>query len=210
MTAWPGSVAIRSLHMRGRAWIVAASLATAAATQPVPGFAQVADSAISRELRELYEADQADRQFSTAPTLEQLEKMAEGDRVRRSRVWELVHAGALVDAADYYHAAMVLQHGDGSEDILIAHILATVAAYKGDERGRWLSAAALDRYLHRTDQPQRLGTQYVRESADAPWTQGAYIDRLPDSIRREFGVQPLAEQKKRVTEMNAGSRAPAN
>ena len=166
------------------------------------GQEETAESEVSAELRRLYEADQADRRFDSPPTPEQWQEILVRDRARQARVMELVRAGELVTAEDYYHAAMVLQHGEGSEPILLAHILATVAGFKGHESGRWLSAAALDRYLHRIDQPQRLGTQYVRDSADEPWGQGAYEDWLPDSIREEYGVRPLGEQREYVEQMN--------
>ena len=112
-----------------------------------------------------------------------------------------------------YHAAMVLQHGEGSEDILLAHVLSTAAAFQGHEGGRWLSAAALDRYLHRSGSPQLLGTQYVKAASDdpyrmdpdAPWSQGAYNDWLPDRIRAAYGVPAKAEQEERVKRMNGGS-----
>lgn len=166
-------------------------------------------SDVSRELAELYESDQADRQFSEPPSPAQWAKIVERDEARRDRVMELVRAGALASADDYYHAAMVLQHGEGSEDVLIAHILATVAGFKGHDRGRWLSAAALDRYLHRTEEAQRLGTQYVRTEPDAPWSLGAYDDWLPDSIREEYGVRPLADQRAYVEQLNRpGGRSP--
>jgi hypothetical protein len=106
---------------------------------------------------------------------------------------------------------MILQHGEGSEDIFLAHVLATAAGFQGHDRARWLSAAALDRYLHRTRQPQRFGTQYVRVMPDDPyrinpdaqWSQGAYERGLPDSVREVFGVEPLADQDAKVEQMNA-------
>lgn len=161
--------------------------------------------AISTELREMYEADQRDRRSGVATSPEAWKGIVARDRARRDRVIELTRAGRLASADDYYHAAMVLQHGEGSEDILIAHILATAAAFKGHERARWLSAAALDRYLHRIDQPQRLGTQYVRKDASTPWSQGAYERWLPDSVRAEFGVNSLEAQQQRVAKLNAAS-----
>jgi len=167
----------------------------------------IGSTAASEELRAMYEADQADREGAMAASPERWQEITERDHARRDRVLELVREGALFTAEDYYDAAMVLQHGEGSEDILVSHILSTIAGFKGDERGRWLSAAALDRYLHRTDQPQRLGTQYVRDSADVPWSQGAYEDWLPDSVRREFGVATREEQRERVRRMNPPAAA---
>jgi len=161
------------------------------------------EKSVSVELKELYEADQADRTFSTPPTAEQWQEITKRDKARRDRVMELVGAAALESGDDYFHAAMVFQHAEGAEDILVAHILATVAGFKGNEDAQWLSAAALDRYLHRIDRPQILGTQYVRSSADEPWSQGAYDKKLPDAIRAAFGVPALKEQEARVEKMNA-------
>ena len=156
----------------------------------------------SAELEELHDADQADRSFTKPPSPDHWKGIAERDKQRRDRVMELIKAGSLETADDYYHAAMVLQHGEGSEDILIAHILSTVAGFKGHETGRWLSAAALDRYLQRIDQPQRLGTQYLRSGPDVPWSQDPYEDWLPDSVRAAYGVPTLESQQQRVEEMN--------
>lgn len=186
------------------AWGSAVAAVVALGSMPMPDLmgSQEPAADVSRELRELYEADQADRQFDEPPTPEQWQAIMERDRGRRERVMELVRAGELRTADEYYHAAMVLQHGEGPEDVLVAHILATVAGFKGQEDGRWLSAAALDRYLHRTDQPQRLGTQFVRGSAAEPWSQGAYVRWLPDPVRAEYGVRSLEEQQQLVDEMN--------
>jgi len=172
-------------------------------TGPVSAQEAATEKSVSVELKELYEADQADRTFATPPTAEQWQEITRRDKARRDRVMELVGAAALESGDDYFHAAMVFQHAEGSEDILVAHILATIAGFKGNEDAQWLSAAALDRYLHRIDRPQVLGTQYVRRSADEPWSQGAYDKKLPDAIRAAFGVPTLKEQEARVERMNA-------
>jgi hypothetical protein len=187
--------------------LVVTALASPAAAQPDsrPAAQPDALAEASAELRSLYQADQADR--SSAPSdPEGWRAISERDRQRRERVLELLRSDRVHSADDLYHAAMVLQHGESAEDVLLAHILATAAGFQGHENGRWLSAAALDRYLHRTDQPQRLGTQYVKDSPDEPWSQGAYERWLPDSLRELYGVPPLAEQEKQVEEMNGGSR----
>jgi hypothetical protein len=170
--------------------------------------------AVSTELRALYEADQADRRFTRPPTDDDWKAISARDAKRLERVYALLKDDQLALAEDYYHAAMVLQHGDTPEDILMAHILATAAGFKGDDRGYWLSAASLDRYLLRTRMPQRLGTQRVRASLEdpfaidgaQPWSQGPYVRWLPDSIREIFGVESLAEQTEQVRAMNASGR----
>jgi hypothetical protein len=116
-------------------------------------------------------------------------------------VTEIVRQGQLRTAEEYYHAAMVLQHGALPEEFLLAHELATVAGFKGHKGGRWLSAAALDRFLHALKRPQRFGTQYRRDG-DGPWTQEPYDRSLPDAVRAEYGVPPLAEQGKPLEQLN--------
>ena len=160
----------------------------------------------SAELKELHDADQADRSFTKPPSPDHWKDMAHRDKLRRDRVMELIKAGSLETADDYFHAAMVLQHGEGSDDILVAHILSTVAGFKGHETGQWLSAAALDRYLHRIDQPQMLGTQYLRSGPDVPWSQDPYERWLPDSVRAAYGVPTLESQRQRVEQMNQRDR----
>jgi hypothetical protein len=48
-------------------------------------------------------------------------------------VLEFVGRGDLHSAADYFNAALVLQHGEKPEDFLLSHELATAAAFKGNK-----------------------------------------------------------------------------
>jgi hypothetical protein len=156
---------------------------------------------ISRELAELYEADQADRQEVQQLRPEQLTAVAARDEDRRARVLEIALQGQLQTAEDYFHTAMVLQHGKTPDEYLLAHELATIAAFKEHKTGKWLSAATLDRFLESLDRPQRFGTQYRLET-NGEWTLEPLDRALPDAIRAEYGVPPLAEQQKRLEEMN--------
>ena len=74
---------------------------------------------------------------------------------------------------------------------------------KGDDRGIWLSAAALDRYLQEIGRPQVFGTQYRRNGADTPWTQEPIDHLFGDRIRSLFGVSTRAQAEERVQQMNA-------
>ena len=197
------------LYAPSMAWLFGALMFPLLAI-PLPASAQE-PGAVTMELRNLYEADQADRQFTSPPTDEDWEEISARDAERLARVYELLKGDLLSAPEDYFHAAMILQHGDTPEDILVAHILSTAAGFSGDERGYWLSAASLDRYLLRTRMPQRLGTQYVKACADdpfgsdpsQPWSQGPYIRWLPDSIREVFGVESASDQAERARGMNA-------
>ncbi|MBP2017378.1 hypothetical protein J2Z79_000761 [Symbiobacterium terraclitae] len=98
------------------------------------------------ELAALYQEDQRDRMNLPADP-QGLQAMAERDRRRRARAAALVAEGALTTAQDYFHAAMLLQHGDGPDDFRRAHELALRAVELGhpeQKRARWLAAASLD------------------------------------------------------------------
>jgi len=148
------------------------------------------------ELEKLYNEDQADRTGG---------HMAAGaderDAGRRKQVLALIDAGKVQTGDDYFHAAMVFQHGQGSADILRAHQLAVLAAAKGSKGAIWLTAATLDRYLQRIGQPQIFGTQYQRQQ-NQPWTMEPYDRSMSDAMRAQFNVPPLAKQEEQLKKMN--------
>ncbi|MEQ8763454.1 MAG: hypothetical protein RL885_05980 [Planctomycetota bacterium] len=155
--------------------------------------------AISQELAEIYAADQADRESLDFDDPKTIQKMMQGDQKRLARVEEIVSAGKLSTGENYYHAAMVLQHGRGEEHYLLSHVLATAAAFQGHEPGRWLAAASLDRYLNQIGKPQIFGTQY-HKLGDA-WSQEPYETSMADAIRRAYGVPTLEEGRARLEEL---------
>src|SRR5258708_7057755 len=94
------------------------------------------------EMANIYEDDQKVRQNrATGADWDAIEK---ADRVRRERVAALLAAGALHTADDYRKAAFVFQHGERSDDYLLAHTLALAAVAKGDHDAVWIAAATLD------------------------------------------------------------------
>lgn len=130
------------------------------------------------EMARIYEADQKDRE----PTLGGVNwsVVAPRDATRRKRVREMIGERALRSGKDYERAAYVFQHGETPEDILLAHVLATTALGKGNMKARWLSAATLDRYLHRQKLPQVFGTQFTNSdpSKQEGWTMEPYNREL--------------------------------
>lgn len=157
----------------------------------------------SDELKALVEADQADRELDWSKfSPEDMEAVNARDRERRERVLEIVRAQQLTAADDYFHAALVLQHGDAPEHYLLAHVLATVAAFKGHKTGKWLSAAALDRYLASVKQDQFFGTQFYSEGLAFENLQlkPPLNGLVTDALRKEFNVPPPEETLKRWKE----------
>ncbi len=153
------------------------------------------------DLVRLYEQDQADRLNGPIDW----RKVGPRDQERRNQVQTILKAGGARVSADYYHAAMVFQHGSDVADFQRAHWLA-LQAVKLDpqnDQARWLAAAARDRELMNAGKPQLYGTQY-RTNGDGVWELYEVDPKITDAERARWNVPPLAEAHKRVHDLNAG------
>ena len=174
-------------------------LVRAPATKPILGpwdaaraYPTVTSRPTNAEMTAIFEADQKDRM---TPSIDWA-VVGAADRKRKARTQELLDSGALHSGDDFYHAAFLFQHGDGPNDYLKAHLLATIAAARGKPQAVWIAAATLDRYLQSIGKPQVLGTQFMVPNAGRT-TQDPY-DRtlISDALRQALHVPPLAEQEK--------------
>jgi hypothetical protein len=153
------------------------------------------------EMGSIYEDDQRVRQNGSL-TPADWDAIGKADRLRRQRVAALLAAGALHTPDDYRKAAFVFQHGDRSDDYLLAHTLALIAVAKGDEGAAWIAAATLDRYLQAVRQPQIYGTQFL--GAGAATTQKPYNEQLiSDALRTELGVPTRASQAEQLKHLQS-------
>ena len=136
-------------------------------------------------------ADQADRKDGNHIDWERVNK---ADDSRRLAIMALLQKGELHTGHDLESAALVFQHGQKSDDYLLAHVLSMVAISKGQSGAVWLSAATLDRYLQSIDHRQIFGTQFSTPAGKLT-TQEPY-DRsvIPDSLRGYMGVPSVAAQ----------------
>ena len=160
---------------------------------------QVSDNT---ELKELYKADQADRQTDNIDW----SVVSERDDQRQARVYELLDSNKVITSEDYANAAMIFQHGGDTVASGMAVKLMRKAVGLDSTRSKWLLAAAIDRDLMRREKPQIYGTQYRKISADDPW-QIYELDttQVTDEERQEHGVETLAEQKEKLRMMNKKS-----
>jgi len=190
-------------------WLAAGQTSSEVSTEPtIPTLPDV-----NPELLRVVIADQWDRgmdMFGGRPaksaTPADWNAIAARDKERQATVRALVANGQLTSARDYQFAALVFQHSDLEGDVRLAHVLAVTAALKGQPTAKWLAAAALDRSLWATHQPQIFGTQFKQSSSGAGgWTMDPY-DRaaLPDSVRAEWCVVSLHEQADVLTAFNSG------
>jgi hypothetical protein len=153
---------------------------------------------VNQELRDLFLADQADRRANTAYDTPEYWRLRARDAQRRQRVKELLVQDVVSAPDDYFHAALILQHGDTLEEIWQAHALAQRAAElgatpsMGAKDSRWLAAAALDRWLMYQGKPQQYGTQFVPDGTR--WRLWDVDPATTDEARAANHVPSLQEQ----------------
>jgi hypothetical protein len=173
-----------------RARVVLAAVATVVATV-VRG--QTSPPTDNAELARISQEDQDDRK----PGVHGIDwaKVKPRDDARLARIRQLYASGALRTGADWFHAALILQHSSEADDYLLAHEMSVAAVAQGHKEARWLVAASEDRFLMKIGRKQRFGTQY--EPADEP---GKYRlaptePQVTDELRAVLGTPSLAEAK---------------
>jgi hypothetical protein len=148
------------------------------------------------ELAKLFKEDQSDRMPKDGKAID-WRVVGPRDKEREARINALYQAAELHTGKDYYHAAMILQHGSEPEDYLLAHEFCVVALAKGEPMARWLAAATEDRFLMNIGRPQRFGTQYRSIGKDDPVRLYEVGPGVTDGLRKELSVPTLDEARKR-------------
>jgi tetratricopeptide (TPR) repeat protein len=155
--------------------------------------------ASNRELLAAYLADQALR----GGEIGDLDAAKRQDAAHRVVARAAIAQHALRTADDYFHAAMILQHGSTPESYAEARELARKAVDLRPSFGqaRWLYAAATDRWLQATGKPQIYGTQYRQK--DGKWTLEPFDpSAVTDAQRAEWRVPSLADRLQFIEEIN--------
>ena len=161
------------------------------------GTAIFACASENQELREMYESDQFERKNNLySPS---------ADAKRLNRAKEMLEEGLLTTASDYYHAAIIFQHGGTSIDYKTAQNLATRASKldPNNKSAKWLACAAEDRYLLSIGKAQIWGTQFRMLKGETEWSLEPF-DRTAktDAQRIQNNVRTLEQTQKRLDEMN--------
>jgi hypothetical protein len=157
---------------------------------------------MNQELRDLFLADQTEPRGDTAYDTPDYWQLRQRDAQRRSRASELLAQAGVSAPDDYFHAAVILQHGETLQDIWHAHELAQQAAElgatqsMGPKDSRWLAAAALDRWLMYQGKPQTYGTQFVPDGKR--WRLWDVESGTTDAERTAHHVPALQEQLKQA------------
>ena len=158
----------------------------------------LSEAEVSDELARLFTEDQADRKTDSIDW----EEVGPRDRLRLARVKQLYRGQKLQTGLDYFHAAMVLQHGREADDYLLAHEFCIVAISKGVENAKWLAAASEDRFLTNTGRLQRFGTQYQIDNPSGRWSLQEVSPEVEDSLRSMLNVPSLLAAQAYAKDMN--------
>ena len=151
------------------------------------------------ELLQIYQQDQSERQVENINWDVLLKK----DSIRQSRALELLDSNKVRTPKDYYHVAMIFQHGMDTIASGLAVQLMRKSLELDSSTNKWLLAAAIDRDLMRRNKPQIYGTQYIKMDENAPWVLYKLDStKITDTERREFNVKTLAEQREKLRKMN--------
>lgn len=150
---------------------------------------------VSEELQELFDADQADRAvfFAEKHGTDLPEELLERDAVRLEKAREiytqLMSGTASLSNDQRVQLAFLFQHSPYSDDYRRAYELGNSA---GDE-GRWIAAAAEDRWLLSKGEKQKWGTQFISDTEQAPMMSDEE-SRITDEMRVEREMPPRGEQ----------------
>ncbi len=160
---------------------LAAFLASSAPAHvaPAPANAWQCAPADMPELCRLADQDQKDRE---API--DWARTSVRDSQRREAVLALLRTASLKTSGDYFHAALVMQHGETWEDFAAAHLLATRALQlaPADPNVQRMVAASWDRMMHSLGKKQWFGTNTFTNAKGEAEPKETRPDRLPRSL----------------------------
>jgi hypothetical protein len=143
--------------------------------------------AASSEARELFAADQRDRERRSIS--------ADRDRARRLRIAGLMADHCLTTAADFRAAAMIFQHGEAPEHFFQAYLWARRATEMGDAFAKQLVALTIDRYLVSIGHKQLFGSQMRPVEGEPGCLCVADTESdFPDALRKEYLQTTFAEE----------------
>jgi len=152
---------------------------------------------INKAISKIFKADQADRKRKNP----EWEEITQRDTIRRKELTKILNnKTAKLSGEDYFMSAIVFQHGRSIKDSKTAIALARKGMKLGNERSKWIYAAAIDRLLMKQNKKQKYGTQY-RKGAKG-WFLYPVQKRTTDSERAKFNIEPLKKAKARAKELN--------
>lgn len=156
----------------------------------------------------LFKEDQRDRKssvFKKYSDKERLMIIGKRDQKRILILKNILSKKPSLKGIDYFRAGIVFQHGWSASSIKMAQKLAKISFETGYEPGRWLYAAATDRFLIMKGKKQKFGTQF-RKGING-WELLPIRKNTTDAERKKFNVIPLHKIKKMLYIINRAGYA---
>ena len=153
-----------------------------------------------KPLSQLYEADQTDRR--NPELFQDFDLIAKRDAARRKLAKVIIAKRKQLSGAEYYILGMLYHHGPAITHSRLAIRYAKRACGMGNEKAKWLYAAAVDRLLSKQEESQRYGTQFIKKDAKSKWKLHPIDPSVTDEERARLNVPPIADAKAKVKRMN--------
>ena len=161
-------------------------------------------AARSKEIQEIVQADQADRDnFAAKPLPSDID---ERDTARRQRIASIFAEGCFQSADDYSASALVFQHGNMSDHYFQTFLWSKKAVELGDTSKKRRMALGLDRYLVAIGHKQLFASQAYK--TDSCWCLQPVESSFLESMRQEYMGNGLKDQFIWVDQLNKGSSCP--
>jgi hypothetical protein len=158
---------------------------------------------MNKKLLGIFNDDQKDRHNPMIRNNASL--LTKNDRERRRVVQGLISIGKLVSAEDYYHAAMIFQHGGSILDSVKAVRFSKISHELGYKKALAFYATCLDRLLLKRGKKQKFGTQSWKKDARSTWVLSPVDSRTTDKERKQYDIAPLKELEDRIEKLNRES-----
>lgn len=125
------------------------------------------------------------------------------DSTRRVEVSEMIKQNKVSTSMDYFHTAMIYQHGNDSASYKLAWEYSKKAAAMDSSNisARWLSAASFDRYSLSVRKPQIYGTQFLVID-NKYYLQDFDTTKVSDADRIYYKTRTLKEIRDFLTKQN--------
>lgn len=161
------------------------------------------------QLKDIYAADQKDREDFLHWTPTESFDVIRRDRDRRTKVAEIFAEGCFKSPDDYLYAATVFQHGEVPDHFFQAYVWAMKAFNLGKQEAGIMAGNAVDRYLMNLGYKQFFGGQAVSEEPKAGFDQVCFClwpveESFPDGERERLHFKTHDQLLAWVKEMNAG------
>jgi hypothetical protein len=159
------------------------------------------DVAISKQIQDIVDADQAPRMVEDFSKID-WDKVSREDAERRTALLALIPKA--VTGENFANVALVFQHGDCIGHYMLANHFARLGA-SGSELARWLVAATLDRALMNVGRAQKYGTQYTSIGSTECFALYVVDPTTTDADRAKFRVPTLFAAIAQAKEFNAAN-----